>query len=162
MKTIFFSILVLVSLITNAQQTINLNDFKLLEGNWKGSLTYLDYRSGTSETIKSNAAIAIKGRDVIELSLYYTDEPDHNNAELYQIKEKGTMLNNMKVVERIKQADGALKIIFESKGPDENDYKPAIFNHIYVIAKNNFTINKMVRFEGEDNFFERKQYSFSR
>jgi hypothetical protein len=162
MKKIFFSILVLVSLITNAQQTISINDFKTLEGKWKGSLTYLEYRSGTSETIKSNAAIAIKEGDIFELSLYYTDEPDHNNAELYQIKEKATMVNNMKVVERVMQADGSLKIIFESKGPDGNDYKPATFNHIYIIAKNNFTITKMVRFEGEDKFFQRHQYSFSR
>lgn len=162
MKTFILFLLVTVSLSGAAQVSVTKEDFMPLAGTWKGTLTYLDYTNNTSETIKTNAAITIKEGDIFELSLYYTDEPDHNNAEVYSIKENGTMLNNMKVIERIRQTDGSLKIIFENKGTDGNDYKAAIFNHVYIISKNSFIITKLVKFDGQTKFFQRNQYAFSR
>ena len=147
---------------TGYTQTISSDDFKPLEGNWKGQLTYLDYSSNKQESIKANASVEIKKSAKFEMGIYYADEPSQNGKEIYRIKENGTMLNNRKVIERTVQADGTLKIVLEDKGRDGNDKKPATFHHELIISKNMFIITKMVKFDGEENFFQRNQYSFSR
>ena len=147
---------------TGYTQTISSDDFKPLEGNWKGQLTYLDYSSNKQESIKANASVEIKKSAKFELGIYYADEPSQNGKEIYRIKENGTMLNNRKVIERTVQADGTLKIVLEDKGRDGNDKKPATFHHELFISKNMFIITKMVKFDGEENFFQRNRYSFSR
>ncbi len=157
------SILLCVGINSNAQNpAVSINDFKPLEGVWKGTLTYLDYNNKTNETIKTNIEVIIKNKDVFELGFFYTDEPDHNEKDKYSISENGTMVNNRKVMERTLQPDGSLKIVLQENGKDGNDDKPATFQHVLIISKNKFTLTKLVKFDGETNFFQRNQYSFSR
>lgn len=157
------SILLCVGMNSNAQNpAVSINDFKPLEGVWKGTLTYLDYNNKTNETIKTNIEVIIKNKNIFELGFFYTDEPDHNEKDKYTISENGTMVNNRKVIERTVQPDGSLKIVLQENGKDGNDDKPATFHQVLVIGKNNFTIMKLVKFDGETNFFQRNQYSFSR
>jgi len=65
-------------------------------------------------------------------------------------------------VEKTLLPDGSLKIILEEKGKDGNDQKPATFNHIIKLSAGTLTIVKMVRFEGEQVFFKRNEYQFSK
>lgn len=159
------TIIILLLTVSNAHaQTpvVSLEDFKQLEGKWKGQLSYLDFSNNKQQTIRANAAVEIRSDNSFGLSIYYTDEPDHNATDFYEIREHGTMINTRKVIERTMQADGLLKIVTEEKGIDGNDPKPATFHFVLLIGKNSFTITKLVKLDGTDKYFERNQYVFGR
>ena len=141
---------------------VSINDFTALKGKWSGTLTYRDYTSNTEETVKAGIDVRIKSKDIFEWDISYADEPSHNGKEEYTIRDKGTKINESKVIERTVQADGLLKVVIEEKGKDGNDDKPATFHHVFIIGKNTFSLTKLVRFDGEEKFFQRNQYSFNR
>ena len=58
--------------------------------------------------------------------------------------------------------DGHLQMILESSGADGNENKPARFRHILIIGEKTFSITKLVRFEGEKEYFQRHRYEFGR
>lgn len=143
-------------------QRVKGRDLKLLEGEWKGQLVYLDYSSNKEVTIPVNAAVTRKGKNDFELALTYTNEPSHNGTSLYKLNKPGNMLNNNKLTGKTRQADGSLKLIFEENGTDGNDAKPATFQHEWIIGRKRFIITKRVRLNGEGHFFQRHHYSFGR
>jgi hypothetical protein len=162
-KVAVASILLCIGINGTAQnQSVSISDFKPLEGRWSGTLTYLDYSSNTNETIKTNVEVSIKNATVFEMGIFYTDEPNKNEKDKYRIRKNGTMINKRKLIERTLLPDGTLKIVLQDKGTDGNDYKPATFHHVLLISKNKFTMTKLVKFDGEINFFQRNQYSFRR
>jgi uncharacterized membrane protein YphA (DoxX/SURF4 family) len=160
-KTVAASLLLLAGTGIHAQ-TVTKKDFTVLEGKWKGTLTYLDYTSNKDETIKSNAIVEVKKGNVFTLGFYYTDEPKKGGKDRYRINAEGTMINNMKVIERTVQPDGGLKIVLESRGTDGNDHKAATFHHVLLIEPGKFSMSKLVRFDGEADFFRRNEYLFIR
>jgi len=162
MKKILFALLIISGFSTAAQHKISIDDFRMLEGKWKGTLTYLDYKSNTETTMQANTMVEIINDTEFNQYVYYSGEPDKNGMTRYGIKENGTMLNDRKLIERTKQPDGSLKLVFESKGPDGNDNKPATFNHILFISSAIFTVTKMVKFDDGKDFFRRHIYAFSR
>jgi len=162
MKKCMIILLLTGNLVATAQTRISIADLKPAAGKWKGQLTYLDYTSNKQESIPATASVEIKGENLLKLAIYYTIEPSRNGKDVYRIKENGTMINDQRVIERTLQADGTVKIVLESNGPDGNDHKPATFHHELVIGNTVFTMTKRVRFDGEDQFFQRNQYTFSR
>lgn len=160
-KTAVASLLLLAVTAASAQ-TVTKNDFTVLEGKWKGTLTYLDYTSNKEETIKANAIVEVNKGNFFLLGFYYTDEPNKNEKDRYYIKAGGTKINNMKVIERSVQPDGHLKIVLESTGTDGNDYKAATFQHVLIVGPTVFSMTKFVRFDGETTFFRRNEYLFKR
>lgn len=161
MRTTLLAALLLCGNVVNAQ-TISVADFKALEGKWKGKLTYLDYSSNKPTSIPTKALIELVSDTTFDLFFYYTEEPDKNEGNRYIIQKNGTALNGMKVIERAPQADGTLKIVLENKGPDGNDNRPATFHQVMMISATHFTSTKMVKFDGENEFFQRNQYLFTR
>lgn len=162
MKRCIILLMLAGNLVAAAQAKISIADLVPAAGKWKGQLTYLDYTSNKQESIPATASVDIKSENLFKLAIYYTNEPSRNGKDVYRINKKGTMINDQKVIERTLQADGTLKIVLESKGPDGNDHKPATFHHELVIGKTVFTMTKLVRFDGDDQFFQRNQYAFSR
>ncbi len=162
MKQVLFSITALFLSVMVLAQKVSSNDFKVLEGNWTGQLTYLDYTSNKQETIPSTLKASVTRSNKFELKFGYPGESGKGGADVYKISEDGSLVNNMKVLERTEQQDGTLKIVLEQKGPDGNDHRPATFHHILEIGKDKFVMTKMVKFDNEKNFFRRNQYEFSR
>jgi hypothetical protein len=162
MKSICLFVMLITVLSASAQPTINMKDFAPLEGIWKGSLTYLDYTDKTQRTIPANTKIEIVNDSTFDQAIYYSAEPDKNAYSRYTIHSGGTMLSEAKLIERTILADGSLQIILESTGPDGNDNRPATFHRVYIFSATKFTITKMVKFDGEKEFFQRHQYSFSK
>jgi hypothetical protein len=152
----------LFSIAVHAQQNISISDFRKLDGKWKGTLTYLDYSSNKLTTIPASTLIEIVSDTEFDQYIFYTEEPDKNKKTRYRINATGTELGDRRLVEKIIQTDGGIKLVLESAGPDGNDNRPAVFRHIMVLSANKFVVTKMVRFEGEKDFFERHTYSFSR
>lgn len=160
-KAAIACLLIFTGLVSQAQ-TIRTEDIKPAAGKWKGTLTYLDYTSNKTETIKVNLEVAVSAPDQFTIEYYYTDEPSHNNRQVMIIKDGGKMVNDDKVVEKTRLLDGSVRIVVESKGPDGNDNRKALFHEVYVLSSGSLSVSKWVKFEGETEFFERNKYVFSR
>jgi hypothetical protein len=142
---------------------IKSGDFKQLTGGqWKGKLTYQDYRSNKKVSILSNLTVTESSEEqswwIFEYE--YPDEPKANKKSIVKISKDGKTIDGETVVERTKLPNETLKIVTTKKGLD-ND-KPSVFRFIYLINKTTFSIKKEVKYEGTDEFFERNEYSWIR
>lgn len=160
MKKIFLLLCILATLSGNAQYRVSITDFKQLSGIWKGQLSYLDYTSNKPVSMEANTLFEMVSDSSFDQFIYYTDEPHKNADSRYTIRENGTVLNEMKLVER-KEEKGKLLLVFEFRGPDGNDNRMATMQSIYALSGKQLTITKMVKFDGEDHFKQRHQYRFS-
>jgi len=157
------SVLLFMGITCQAQSpAVSINNFKSLEGNWEGTLTYKDYSSHNSESIQATCKVKIENENSFMLSIAYPGEPGRSEKDKYVIDENGMKMNNKKLIERTLLDDGTLKIILEERGEDGNDNKLAVFHQVWLIAKNKFTITKMVKFDSETEFFQRNRYVFTR
>jgi uncharacterized membrane protein YphA (DoxX/SURF4 family) len=138
-----------------------INDFKPFTGKWKGQLTYLDYTSNKPVTMPANTLFEMVSDSSFDQFIYYTDEPHKNADSRYTIREKGSMLNEMKLVER-KAEKEKLLLVFEYRGPDGNDNRMATMQRIIELTGNELKITKMVKYDGEGKFIQRHQYHFIR
>jgi lipopolysaccharide export LptBFGC system permease protein LptF len=142
---------------------IKSGDFKrLTNGQWKGKLTYQDYRSNKKVSILSNLTVTESSEDKSSwiFEYEYPDEPKANEKSIVKISKDGKTFDDETVIERTKLPNGTLKIVTTKNGTD-ND-KPAVFRYIYLINKTTFSIKKEVKYEGTDEFFERNEYSWNR
>lgn len=163
MKAATIVIALLLSVYLPAQNKISIADFKMAEGKWKGSITYLDYTSGKPYTMPCNISVSTDHSNSQQLvfTYEYPNEPKASGNDTVMIGKSGTMLDDEIVVVREKKKR-LLQIITEKKGVDGNDNKKAVIRHIYIISKTSFIIRKEVLFEGQDIFILRNEYSFSR
>jgi hypothetical protein len=142
---------------------ISANDLKPLEGKtWNGSLTYLDYTSKKKTTIRSNINIVRKPSDKFTwiFDLQYPLEPGANSRDEAVLSPDGGSFDGEAVIERTKLPDGSLRFVTQKKGRDDN--RDAILRHTYLISKKSFSIRKDVKIEGEQDFFERNTYTWTR
>lgn len=143
---------------------IKKNDFKSLVGEWKGSLTYLDYGSGKPYTMAANITIPksnIRGNMLI-LTIEYPGEPKANGNDTLGISDDRSKFDGARIISRKKKTDGDLEIITEKDGADGNDNRKAVLRHIYSIGKKRFSARKEVRFNGEESFILRNEFSMTR
>ena len=142
---------------------IKSGDFKrLLNGQWKGKLTYQDYRSNKKVSILSNLTVTESNEDKLSwiFEYEYPDEPKANKKSIVKISEDGKTFDEETVVERTNLPNKTLKIVTTKNGMD-ND-KPAVLRHTYLLSKKSFSIKKEVKYEGTQKFFERNEYSWIR
>lgn len=162
MKKVFIILTVFFLVTSTKAQTISIDDIKHIAGSWSGTLSYLDYSSNKEVTIQSALIVKINNDKEYALNISFPKEPGYGGEDIYSVKEKGTMINDMKIIERMNQPDGTLKVVMESKGTDGNENKMATFHHIMLIGKKSFNIIKMVKFDGEEKFIQRNQFAFNR
>jgi len=143
-------------------QTVSDKDLDKAAGDWKGKLTYLDYTSGKVESIDASLSVTRLKENQFEFAVRYPGESSHNGKDLYRITDDGRAINGVKLLERPAGVNGILKIVFEESGTDGNDRKPATFHHVLEIGDRSLSLTKMVRYEGEQIFFERNRFSMSR
>lgn len=145
---------------------ITASELKLLNGKWKGTLTYRDYTSGKSETIHVIVNGSRKGNKQSDrswsLQFAYPQEPGHETTDELTVSADGRMINEATLTEKTKLPDGTLRVVLESSGKDGNDHKPCTIKKVIVLSEKNLTITKLVRFDGETDFLERNQYNLSR
>lgn len=138
-------------------------DLRRLTGaRWTGTLTYTDYRSARRISIPSNLTVSEPAGDgtswVFEYE--YPKEPNANDRQTVKLGEDGKVLDGETVIERASLDGGALKVVTEKRGTD-ND-RAALFRYTYLISASSFSVKKEVRYEGAEEFFERNVYSWSR
>ena len=142
---------------------VQTEDLRRLEGaEWKGTLTYLDYRSRKKVSIPSNLTVTRSAGDETTwvFEYRYPKEPRADGKQAVTIGGGGTVIDGERVVERTPLEGGALRIVTEREGAD-NDVK-ALFRYTYLFGPSSFSVRKEVRPEGAAEFFERNEYSWQR
>ncbi len=79
---------------TSTDATVTAQDIKIALGEWKGSLTYMDYQSNEPYTMPANMEVK-PGKNDMELILHriYPNEPKANGKGKFKITDNGQMLN---------------------------------------------------------------------
>lgn len=95
----------------------------------------------------------------LEIALRYPEEPKANGTSRLALSAGGTILEGDPVVSR--SDDGAVAAA-TTRGPCEDDNKPATCEHLYRFGEREFVMEKRVRFEGEQEFRRRNVYRFAR
>ena len=142
---------------------IKSDDLKRLTGaQWKGRLSYLDYRANKRIEIPSNLTVTQSPEDKSAwiFDYQYPDEPKANNKSTLKIGKDGKTLGEETVVERTELPDNTLRIVTNKNGIDNE--KNAVFRYTYLLNERSFSIKKEVKYQGADEFFERNQYKWER
>ncbi|WP_299114200.1 hypothetical protein [uncultured Winogradskyella sp.] len=160
MKTLLTSLcLCIFSLIVNAQDTLKLSDFEILNNtSWEGKLTYKDYQSGELRSVEATTQIKIEG-DKIVYNLQYTYEPHKNDKSSVKIKKNGTYYGNEKVISNTIE-NGTRTFVTSYEGKD-NGKKATM----YITRKFNNTtykVTKEVQFKNSNQRFVRNTYEFTK
>ena len=138
-------------------------DLDLLTGPaWHGTLTYLDYQSRKPVSIRSTLLVTRLPGSARrwEERLGYDDEPHANRAEVVTLSDDGRVLDGQEVVAREALPDGGVRVVTEAEGEDDN--RPARFRHVYLLGARESSLQKLVRFAGTLEFFERNRYAWKR
>jgi len=142
---------------------ITQKDFQSFIGNWKGSLTYLDYSSNKPYTMPAEMEIEqIKNTNVYILKNIYPDEPKANSSDTLTLSKNGRMINKEIVKSKKKLENGNTRIITEFLGIDGNDNKPAIIRITHTVGRNIYKNIKHVQFIGQKEWIKRHEYSYTR
>jgi hypothetical protein len=139
-------------------------DFGRLAGpTWRGTLTYLNYGSNEKSTIRSTLLVANVSEGVWSWATGYDDEPHADSASQVRLINAGAAIQSGDTVEhvlsRVARGD-SVEIITRHQGTDDN--RQATIQRVYEITPGRFSIVKLVRFEGEAEFFERHAYNWTR
>lgn len=129
---------------------------------WSGTLTYLDYTSKRPTTIDSSLMVRRTGDSppAWEIGVGYSKEPHADSKETLKLSSDGAELGDERVVSREPLAGGGVRFITEADG--EDDRRPARFRFEHTITAHEYSKRKLVRFEGETEFFERHVYRWTR
>ncbi len=136
-------------------------DLKIIIGEWTGSLTYLDYKTGKPYTMPADLIVK-QGKNENQLLLLnkYPNEPKANNSDKVKIRKNGTILNKSAVTSREIQSNNRIQITTEKVGKD--DSKIAVIRYIYLLGKEQFTIRKEVQFEASKEWIKRSEFNYTK
>lgn len=135
---------------------------------WRGTLTYRDYSTDNSVTIPSTLLVTradtpTNADSAFNFAIGYDEEPHANGASRLEVREQGKVIalgdSVEGVVSHARVGDDVV-IITQSTG--EDDAKPAMIRKVYTIAARAFSLQKLVKFEGQNEFFERHTYRWTR
>lgn len=160
--SLLFTLLLVPALARAQSARVNAADLNRLAGaEWKGTLIYVDYRSGKKTSILSNLTVRpAADKSSWEFDFQYPDEPKANKKSIAKLSLDGGTYDGETVIERRELKGRVLKIVTTQPGTD-ND-KKAVFRFTYLIAPTVFSIRKEVRYEDAKEFFERNEYSWKR
>jgi hypothetical protein len=160
--TIILSVSIfLFTSISLGQNTVQPEIFENTVGEWKGTLTYLDYQTQEPFIMPANLRIENgKNKYQFKLSLDYPKEPKANSTDKIKISKDGTKINKADVISNRKISEEKFEIVTEYSGKDNN--KKAEIRVIYIIGKTQLIIRKEVKFENTENWILRNEYNYKR
>ncbi|MFC4232911.1 hypothetical protein ACFOW1_13495 [Parasediminibacterium paludis] len=161
---VIFNLCIFQTHLYSQGQAIQPSDLKILEGNWVGTLTYLDYTSGKPYTMPANTNFeqSKNNPNIYFRSVGYSTEPHANQKDSMIISPNGQMLDDFTIVSFKKTSNDTVEIISEKDGADGNDNKPATIRRTFSITATTFVIKKEVLFKGSSTWLLRHTYSFTK
>ena len=143
------------------EDRITSNDLEVVNGDWTGSLTYIDYSSNKPYSMPADLTVE-EGKNEFQFILNYSypNEPHANSKGKFEITEDGTWINKNDIVSIERTENDGLIVKTEHSGKDNK--KKAIIRNIYIISEDKFVISKEVKFEDSSEWLKRNEYSFTR
>ena len=143
------------------EPVIGKEDIAMIKGNWKGTLTYSDFKSSKDVTMPCNLNLEVKknGKDLV-MSYEYPDNSAWNSKDNIEISEDGRVINGEKIKSRKTMPDGSIELIIESKGQDGST--PATITQIITFSPKHFTITRLVQYMTTGEKFQRNQCRWTR
>lgn len=142
-------------------QVIKMDDLKFLVNDWKGTLTYVDYKSGKPYTMPANMSFKKLSDNELLAQHIYPNEPKANSVDTFAIGKLGKIFNENKIIKVVHLLNNGIEITTQVKSKDGNDNKPALLKHIYTITEHTFTNRKEVKFLDSKTWMLRNEYKFS-
>ena len=142
-------------------QVIKMDDLKFLVNDWKGTLTYVDYKSGKPYTMPANTSFKKLSDNELLAQYIYPNEPKANSVDTFAIGKLGKIFNENKIIKVVHLLKNGIEITTQVKSKDGNDNKPALLKHIYTITEHTFTNRKEVKFLDSKTWMLRNEYKFS-
>ena len=160
--TIILSVSIfLFTSINFGQNTVQPEILEKAIGEWKGTLTYLDYQTKEPFTMPANLRIENgKNKYQFKLSLEYPKEPKANSTDKIKISKDGTKINKANVISNRKISEEEFEIITEYLGKDNN--KKTKIRIIYILGKTQLIIRKEVKLKNTENWTLRNEYNYKR
>lgn len=161
MKTLASILLILLGFFPHAELTNE--HLKVFEGEWSGSLTYLNYQDEktlVTLNLKMEASFSRKG---LRFDYYY----DEGNGRIekrngsFQLKGDKVRFHSKWESESADIEDlENWTLTLVSTGNDNN--KPASFKKTVEVSPSKIVVTKMVKFDGESAYFMRNKHVFER
>ena len=147
------------SIISNNK--IEANEIKKLIGTWKGSLTYVDYRTNKPYSMPCTLDIITKKENRKFILKYtYPNEPKANSSEQLKFSKDLRKINGKIISQKLRNAEDNVELTTSYNGKDGNDNKKAAIRNIYIVGEEIFIIRKEVKFEGSEDWIKRSEYDF--
>ena len=129
---------------------------------WSGTLTYLDYTANKPVTIPSTFKLTKAGTGW-NFAIGYDEEPHANSASPLRLVDAGHALQTGDVTERVlSRVTQGDRIVITTESTGEDDRRPATIRKVYTISSRAFSLQKLVKFTGDADFFERHIYRWTR
>jgi hypothetical protein len=160
-KVILATVLTIVSMMSlYATDTLSLNAFNFLQGNWKGTLTYTDYQDDTKQVQLNTFNSFVMRQDGIDENTTYI-EP--NGIPVYdqsfiKITKKGQVKWGNMLFTVSEKTENSLVLITEHM--DNN--KEATIKETISHTGDQLSITKEVRYKGTAAFFKRNSSQFTK
>ena len=141
---------------------LSLDDLTFLVGDWRGHMEFLDYKDDSTVVKLSSELDFERKNDKYEYVFSYTQQ---NGNKVYDIKNTLEVKKNKLVINneewKIKALTSENETIsfhasLQMKGKDGD--KPALIIYNLMLENKLLTMRKMVRYDGEKEFFVRNSY----
>lgn len=144
-----------------SQNVILPEDLNVISGEWKGTLTYLDYSTNKAFKMPANVTVEEgKNEYQVLILINYTEEPNANSKEKIKISKDGLQVNKTAVKSRQILASKEVQITTEYLGKDNN--KNALIRNVYILGPERFITRKEVKFDESGDWLMRNEYNFVR
>lgn len=162
MKTLFAALLLSIGTLINPTE-VTQDHLKVFEGNWSGSLTYLNYADDSTLVTLPLEAEAILDKKGISFVYLFTEPGgsiERRTDRLY-LKGDQLMFSGRWDIQSSEAKDlQHWTMELRKSGMDNN--RKSDFKETIEVTPSRITVTKMVRYKGSEDYFERNQYVFER
>lgn len=164
MKSIFAAIFLSLGLLMQPTE-VTKEHLQVFEGEWSGSLTYLNYGDDATLVtlpLKTEAYMDTKGKGV-RFNYYFTEPGggiEERKDRLYFKDGKLMFSGKWEIVSS--DANDLQNWTMELKKSGKDNNKDSDFKETITVTPNKITVTKMVKYHDGDEFFMRNQYVFER
>lgn len=147
-------------LLTTDSPKVYTDDFDpIIQRDWVGTLTYLDYGTQKRVSIACNLEVTERSKGNFLFKYIYPNETSANSKSKVRLRNDGAFVNDQQVLSRAKTSE-MTTIVTSTKGKDDN--KAAELRFTYEFNEKIFKMTKEVRYEGRPEYIFRNEYDFQR
>lgn len=160
MKTQITAILLLLTL---NSQNITFEHLSVYEGEWEGTLTYLNYGDDKTLVDLPVRMVATRKNDRMNFEYFYNEGDGRTEKRTGSFKVKGDKIyynGKWDVVNT--QIENVSNWYLELKSDGKDNNRNASFKKIVVVAPKKIEVTKWVKYEGESDFFMRNRHVFKK